>query len=131
MAGLYRLELEGLTRMLAQCAANADGLDEGHVLLKWPDPEAPFPCCVLAAPLAKPLYLGQAYELTLTAEVWAEDPLQAAGLFCRVNEQLARLNVRMSGGAAPAYDKDIAKWRYSGTFAVRWNAINNTLEQIC
>lgn len=131
MEALYPLDLAGLTTMLAQCAAGAEGLDERHVLLEWPNAQAEFPCCVLTAPLAKPLYFGQAYVLTLTADVWAQSPLQAAALFCQVCSQLAQLNVRMSGGIAPSYDKDIAKWRYGGTFTARWNVINNTLEQIC
>ena len=103
--------------------------DEESVMLENPSTRAVSPCCTLSVPLARPLYMGRAYDISITVEVWADKQLDAVRLFEQLRAELEKLNLRQTGNVPSQQDDITEKWRFGGYFEVRWNAIDNTFER--
>ena len=103
--------------------------EEESVMLENPSTRAVFPCCTLSVPLARPLYMGSAYDISITVEVWADKQLDAVRLFEQLRTELEKLNLRQTGNVPSQQDDITEKWRFGGYFEVRWNAIDNTFER--
>ena len=98
--------------------------DEESVMLENPSTRA-----VFSVPLARPLYMGRAYDISITVEVWADKQLDAVRLFEQLRTELEKLNLRQTGNVPSQQDDITEKWRFGGYFEVRWNAIDNTFER--
>ena len=103
--------------------------EEESVMLENPSTRAVFPSCTLSVPLARPLYMGRAYDISITVEVWADKQLDAVRLFEHLRAELEKLNLRQTGNVPSQQDDITEKWRFGGYFEVRWNAIDNTFER--
>ena len=75
---------------------------------------AVFPCCTLSVPLARPLYMGRAYDISITVEVWADKQLDAVRLFEQLRAELEKLNLRQTGNVPSQQDDITEKWRFGG-----------------
>lgn len=100
-----------------------------RVLLTNPDTKAKFPVCVMQPPLQTPVYMGTAWNLSITCDIWASTLTEASALFDLVKCKFLELNFMQNGNLPPRYDEITKKWRFGGYFEARWNAINNTLER--
>lgn len=109
--------------------AEVEELGNDKVLLTNPDTAAKFPVCVIQPPLQTPLYMGRAWDLSITCEVWANTLTEAAHIFDKVKCAFLELNFMQNGNIPPRYDEITKKWRFGGYFEARWNAITNTFER--
>lgn len=126
---LHKLDQAELAALFWRTAAESGLFPEEGVQLENPSTEAVFPCCVMSIPAARPKYLGQAYDISITVEVWAAGQLEAVGLFEALREKLAALNLRQTGNTPAQRDEITEKWRFGGYFETRWNAVQNTFER--
>ncbi len=94
-----------------------------------PDLTAAFPVTTVQPPIQTPLYMGAAWHLVFTVEVWAATQSEAAAVFDKIRCKLAALNLWHNGNTPLMYDKITKKYRFGGYFEGRWNAVCNTLER--
>ena len=110
---LHTLNQAELAVMFWQAVVDSGLFPDGEsVMLENPSTRAVFPCCTLSVPLARPLYMGRAYDISITVEVWADKQLDAVRLFEQLRTELEKLNLRQTERAQPA-------GRYHGKMAFR------------
>lgn len=119
------------TELLMQTvlAPVAEVVGNDSALRTNPDISAAFPVATVQPPIQTPLYLGAAWHLVFTVEVWADTQSEAATIFDQIRCKLAALNLWQNGNTPLLYDKITKKYRFGGYFEGRWNAVYNTLER--
>ena len=89
---LHTLNQAELAVMFWQAVVDSGLFPDGEsVMLENPSTRAVFPCCTLSVPLARPLYMGRAYDISITVEVWADKQLDAVRLFEQLRTELEKL----------------------------------------
>jgi hypothetical protein len=106
------------------------------VFFENPDSEAAFPCIVMQSPLSRPIYMGAAWGISVTLEVWGNqyfDPLgktkETADYFTELKSIMLSLNFQCANQIPAFTDIMIHKIRMGGYFESRWNSITNEFER--
>lgn len=107
------------------------------VLLDFPASDAEFPCVVFHSIIQTPIYMGAAWNISVTVEVWSDkhfDPKditakQCADYYTEIKSLLIGSNFMCERDIPAIYDEITGKIRYMGYFGTRWNATTNEFER--
>lgn len=121
---------------LAKTIFNKVSEIEIPVKLTNPDDDAEFPVIVMQPPISRPIYMGAAWNISVTLEVWGNmyyDPFgekkETADYFTDLKAKMLELNFQCVNQTPAFKDVVTSKIRYGGNFEARWNATNNTFER--
>lgn len=121
------VDTENIMRTIVRKVGEGIGAD--NVLLTNPSQAASFPCCVVQPPLQRPQYMGAAWTLSITVEVWSGSQYESMRLFDEVKAKLLDLNFQLTNNTPLHQDKITEKWRYGGYFECLYDAVHNAFIQ--
>ena len=107
------------------------------VLLDFPATDAGFPCVIFHSIIQTPIYMGAAWNISVTVEVWGKkniDPMnesnkETADYYTEVKSLLIGENFMCERDIPAIHDEITDKIRYMGYFGTRWNATTNEFER--
>ena len=114
------------------------------VLLDFPATDAEFPCVVFHSIIQTPIYMGAAWNISVTVEVWSDKHFnpriphggipnpaekQGADYYTDIKSLLIGSNFMCERDIPTIRDEITDKIRYMGYFGTRWNATTNEFER--